>query len=368
LLSAVIAVITGSLGESNDRTIRHHEDAIRYAADFSRGSVTGGIQEAINSLPPDGGIVFLPAGITTITKPIVIKRPVILRGVGMGMLSTKNYAFSNPSTIKSNITQSHAVIITPPSSGYLGGVVLEDFQIHGNKDVEPDPSGCGVALIGGNSTTALRSVVISRVLSRDNADCGFLVQDNAFMVTFREVQSLRNQIDGIRITSTETGGKPSQIWIHDTISDLNGRDALRIAGKTGDVSIFGGSFSDSGQNGLTLDPTVAGPLVTHGVHFESNTNIGINLRGGRGHVISGNFIGANQMGVFIDGDDSSAVSAVVEGNSLESNKIGIVVGPKTHDVLIGVQSTSEKEYGFQNEAASTRIVQTAQVSRTANTH
>jgi len=45
---------------------------VRNAADFASGSSTGGIQEAINDLPSDGGIVLIPAGNHLISASITV--------------------------------------------------------------------------------------------------------------------------------------------------------------------------------------------------------------------------------------------------------------------------------------------------------
>src|SRR5262245_22074467 len=50
-------------------------------ADFSaRPSVTAGIQEAIDALPPSGGTVIVPAGVYELLRPITLRSNITLRG------------------------------------------------------------------------------------------------------------------------------------------------------------------------------------------------------------------------------------------------------------------------------------------------
>lgn len=49
---------------------------------FNSESLTSGIQEAIDNLPIEGGVVFLPAGVYLLRKPIVLRDNVTLEGSG----------------------------------------------------------------------------------------------------------------------------------------------------------------------------------------------------------------------------------------------------------------------------------------------
>jgi hypothetical protein len=356
-------------------------DNIRFASQFASGSSTGGIQEAINDLPQTGGLVMLPIGITKAYAQISINKPVVLRGQGMGGISNANFSsppdtqWSTPSVIQSQMTGSQDVIEIqplaigsappsqyndPPSTGYLGGVVLEDFQVQGNLS---GSGGCGIGLIGGNGNSnnqtgiiQLQQVVISRVTSRDNGDCGLKVQDAAFMVTIRDSQVVKNVTDGIHILSTGLG-QPSQIWLYGVISDMNGRDGLRVEGNCGDVSVFGGTFSDSTNYGLGVYSGAGsgpgGTVYVYGAHFESNSNSGISLGAGSGHVISGNTIESNNHYGYSAGivvwTQTGGRAAILLGNQLQNNTTDIAVGSgstsnPTMNVVIGPQATKTYTY------------------------
>ncbi|MBI3946392.1 MAG: right-handed parallel beta-helix repeat-containing protein [Armatimonadetes bacterium] len=64
------------------------------ATDFATpDSVTGGIQEAVDALPPEGGEVYVPAGTHVIGRTLIIKDGVTLSGAGPGSIIKKNAAF-----------------------------------------------------------------------------------------------------------------------------------------------------------------------------------------------------------------------------------------------------------------------------------
>lgn len=68
--------------------------AFRSAADYaSPGSLTGGIQEAIESLPKGGGTVYVPEGTYLLGRPIKLKPNTKLIGAGKATVLKKNAAF-----------------------------------------------------------------------------------------------------------------------------------------------------------------------------------------------------------------------------------------------------------------------------------
>lgn len=63
---------------------------VRNARDFDSGcSPTAGIQEAIDSLPPTGGVVYLPAGTYLLRRSVVLRSTVTIRGDGPATVLTR---------------------------------------------------------------------------------------------------------------------------------------------------------------------------------------------------------------------------------------------------------------------------------------
>ena len=68
--------------------------AIRVASDFDKGnSMTGGIQEAIDSLPAGGGMVYIPEGIYILHRPVRLKPNMKLIGAGKATVLKKDPGF-----------------------------------------------------------------------------------------------------------------------------------------------------------------------------------------------------------------------------------------------------------------------------------
>ena len=75
-------------------TLPEKGSAVRVATDFSRSdSLTGGIQEAIDSLPEQGGTVYIPAGTYVVHRTIAMRPNMKLIGAGRGTVIRKSPAF-----------------------------------------------------------------------------------------------------------------------------------------------------------------------------------------------------------------------------------------------------------------------------------
>ena len=61
-------------------------------------SPTSGIQEAVDALPPEGGIVHIPAGRYTLRRQVLLRSRVVLRGEGEGTVLTRVPLFVSPLT------------------------------------------------------------------------------------------------------------------------------------------------------------------------------------------------------------------------------------------------------------------------------
>ncbi|MBI3944780.1 MAG: right-handed parallel beta-helix repeat-containing protein [Armatimonadetes bacterium] len=85
----------------------------RLATDYAgERSVTGGIQEAIDSLPEDGGTVYVPEGIYEIHACIRMKPHAVLMGAGRGSIIRKDPAWIVPlvEDVKKGSEQSYVVV------------------------------------------------------------------------------------------------------------------------------------------------------------------------------------------------------------------------------------------------------------------
>ena len=63
--------------------------AAQVTAKVNPASPTGGIQEAIDALPPNGGVVVLPPGTYLLRQAVVLHNHVTLRGAGGRTILTR---------------------------------------------------------------------------------------------------------------------------------------------------------------------------------------------------------------------------------------------------------------------------------------
>lgn len=306
------------------------------ATDFAAGSVTGGIQEAIDHCPADGGRVIIPPGITSINSGISITKPIVLQGHGMSGLSDSVSSFFNASVIKNLSTSADAITITRPAGNFLSGVTLEDFSIFGNKNIGGASTGSGIVFDGGSG--GMRGVSLSRVNVRQAKEHGIKILNNSFMLTLTGVQCLDNGLDGINASATVGG--TGQIWFYGVQCDLNDRSGIRFdTGCGGEMSIFGGSFSDSGVHGIHVNSTLM-QLKCYGAHFEGNVSCGIKLDASAGHRIDGGVFLTNDTGISITGSATAVLNdAIITACEFSGNVTkDIVVGASAKNVVIGIQS------------------------------
>ena len=102
------------------------------AADFIRAdSSTCGIQDAINSLPSDGGIVTIPPGTYRLRRSLVLRSHVTLRGGGSTTIFSRGREVS--SKLAGAARKGEASLEVESAEGFLVGdeVALMDDRMHG---------------------------------------------------------------------------------------------------------------------------------------------------------------------------------------------------------------------------------------------
>lgn len=106
--------------------------AVRDVADFySAQSPTCGIQEAIDDLPPDGGVVTIPPGTYVLRRGLALRSRVTLRGSGATTVLTRGPQAD--ATLTQTVKGSSRVIHVDSSDGFHPGdeVVVFAEEAHG---------------------------------------------------------------------------------------------------------------------------------------------------------------------------------------------------------------------------------------------
>ena len=81
------------------------------AADFaSQASGTGGIQEAIDALPEEGGTVYVPAGTYVLRRPVTLRPRMKLIGAGRGTVLKKDGAYVVKLAADAKVGQDHFAV------------------------------------------------------------------------------------------------------------------------------------------------------------------------------------------------------------------------------------------------------------------
>lgn len=145
---------------SNSGTVTITPTLNHSAANWTIKSATAGIQEAINSLGSQGGVVKIPEGVTTIYGPITIKKNYVkLHGTGF-------YSTWLQTSYKAN----NLLVVDGTSfAGNVGQCELENFTIVGPNDGAATNYGVSIK---GQVFFRCRNVNISQVAN------GFLVDDD----------------------------------------------------------------------------------------------------------------------------------------------------------------------------------------------
>ena len=118
-------VFTAPLGAAESK-------AVLSAADFARpDSPTGGIQEAIDALPAEGGVVHVPPGVWRLRRAVVLRSHVTLRGAGSATILTRGKEAH--ARLTRDARKGETTIEVESTKGFRPGdeVALMDDRMHG---------------------------------------------------------------------------------------------------------------------------------------------------------------------------------------------------------------------------------------------
>jgi len=333
---------SGVLSASNTWSAVQSMNGGMLASSFNAMQVVGQganttLQAALNNLPSTGGTILIPAG--TFACGITITKPVHLVGAaGGGLNDTSTFStYVAGSVLQNTSTSGDCITVSLPASNSLGGVLLENLWIQGNKNVGGATAGDNIMIAGGNTANKnLRHVTIRNVLSTDAKGNNLTIKDNAYMLSVYDSQFYRAAGHGIGIAASGAG-IPSQIAFYSVSSDLNAGDALNINGvSVHDIHAFRSTFADS-LNGVNI---VAGSTNANftctGCNFESNANAGVLIKDGYAHNIENSSFpsdGIQKYGVYLD--PPPGANFVNQQLSLSNNSFG---ANTTKDVFISANA------------------------------
>ncbi len=321
-LPAVFAVVLGTLvlatirppglqarpGESSLPGARATIEAIRYPS----------LQEALDALPPEGGLVELPAGTFEIDKPLVIhQEDVLVRGAGTAT-HIKNV----------NEDGQPALIIQPANiakdpRARIWRIQLADLRLTGN-----DKSGHGIVANGVNE------IFIEGVSVSNHGGDGIRL-DNCY-----EDPRLCNNL----ITYNKQAGV-NLIGCHDIVVAANqfeeNRDAL-LCSDSYNLCMTGNNIDDHLRNGIVIANTygsvVSGNMIEecqgtaivlerdcYGITLSANViahevSGGIDLRDAHGCTVSANTFPIVKQNALVIGAESGQIT--VTGNNFSDSTIG----------------------------------------------
>lgn len=93
---------------------------------YDMSSMTGGIQEAIDKLPPEGGEVFIPAGTYTLRAPVYLRSNIQLTGSGV-MTILKHAGEINSFLAEDAFSGQNKIVVKDASAFKVGmGILLKD--------------------------------------------------------------------------------------------------------------------------------------------------------------------------------------------------------------------------------------------------
>jgi len=317
------------------------------------------IQEAIDSLPAEGGDVFIPEGTYTINAPITVPSDVILRGAGYNTIIFLA-ANSNCDLIQNN--------------DVVGGnehIIIENIQLDGNSENQTTEysciyfykadkccvRGCWVhdTITGGLSTTRGCCIFL------DDSDDNIIENNYCWGGGYDNISirngSLRNAIknnvtfgavitSGIQAAKTTKNGitPPSKTLIMGNICHNNTSSGIKLHGTT-ECIVLGNVCHNNGYHGMHILGGCARSII-EGNTIHANIVGGIlaeDLGGGEvsNLIIKGNMIYLNTgSGIYLRGIVSNVI---VEGNTCLNNTTN-GINLETSDVKYCIISNNECGY------------------------
>lgn len=359
-LSGTVTV-SGALNAAAAKNI----GGIQYAAQYAVGSTTCGVLEAYNALPANGGKIVLQQGnCSTSGWPVTITKPVVIEGQGMGGPNDPgtNANVIAGSSLTNTSTGNTMFVISLGAGTSVEGVTFKDFAMIGNKTVGGATAGDCVDINGGTTAQQVRAIAFENIQCNQPKGSGFVMQDNAFIISFNNVHVDQSGSHCYVIKTGPNVGTISQIHFIASVGDLCGgnnassgpgtADGWNISGSNArTIDIIASTLADS-NNGVNV---VVGAINTN-IHvtnsdFETNTTCDINLNDGFGHVIIGSTLlgtGVGARGVCTAmpvGAATQPNQLLMFGNNINSHTVqDVTIGANQKTGFILPQSANNYSY------------------------
>lgn len=331
------------------------------AADFaSDKSFTGGIQEAIDSLPQRGGLVILPPGVYPLRRSVVLRSNVVLRGSGPATV------LQRPPQVRSLLTAmakpGDTIVAVENASGFEVGteVAVQDSQQGGwyvahrtvvkaegkavqldrpvDRDYDPKRQAAMLNYFPGIMVDRQEGVTIED-LRLDGRLADNPGPNNDFTLAAIHLVSARDcTVRACRVAGWPSDGIGVQGGSGNRVIDCTA-ERCRGHGFHPGTSLVGGVFSrnigrQNAWDGLFFCMEVRHLVVSDNV-FEGNGWNGIGGLGNGGdkfNIVHGNVCAGNaQCGILAnDGANNSIVGNICVGNS--TSKAGAYPGIRLHNV------------------------------------
>jgi polygalacturonase len=168
------------------------------------GRTVADIMAAVKALPPEGGTVFLPAGIYICNEPVVLDRDnLTLRGEGPGTLLVTTDGSDCPVVIMGS-TETPVVSRTR-------NLTVSDMTLDGNRLAQKMECWNGICDSGGrayirNNCLTVRGVEdsrIARIHTRRGRSGGLVMEKVCRRVTVEDFEATDNHFDGLACYETE---------------------------------------------------------------------------------------------------------------------------------------------------------------------
>ena len=342
LVIGILLLIVGNLGTADVYT------EVRNAAEFdSASSMTGGIQEAIDSLSESGGKVYVPAGTYTLKACVRLKKNVML--VGDGPATILREVNETRSEIVGDVEAGQEQIVVKDASGFEIGM---EVSLIGSRSVTHNLLlGHKITAIDGNAITlspplrqlkasyfewltkiqwvsnsfpmiiASTNCVIADMTIDGNKDnipwCNFWhsavrLDSNSGI---KNCRVLNSHSDGVWVTGTDN--KVIDNTIYNSISH-----GIHLNGGASYAIVIGNHVYNNGASAVSFCAGACYCTISNNVLKRNNTH-GINGLGSGGdkyNIIISNIITENKRhGISCDGEgDNTITNNIVMNNSKES--------------------------------------------------
>jgi hypothetical protein len=277
------------------------------------------IQDAINSLPPEGGQIVVRAGTYTCRQPIVINSDnVDLRGEGPATLLRLADGANSPVLVVGDMA-------TPPASARRN-IHISDLVIDGNREQQPDEcqgGPCGPSRPLRNNGITLRrvsDVAIERVTVVRARSGGLVTEHGCLRIHVSHFTSAINEFDGL-------AGYETADSVFSNLQLIDNRAA-------------GLSFDIRFNNNILRDLVLVG-----------NRKVGIFMRDSRDNVFHGLQVrNSGEHGIFLAQVDTDPATAAT-GNTFSAGVVsgsqgaGIRVNDRScgNNLAVGLQFVSNRD-------------------------